>query len=150
MSGEKPDGCVFCPLLEADEDGLHNLVVRRDPLASVILNRYPHNTGHAMVVPNRHLVDLNELTGEESTALWGLTSRMVDLLRDPLLAEAVNVGVNLGRDSGGSVAHLHVHVVPRWRGDTNFMPIIAGAKVLVETLDDTYRRFTEAMQGWDG
>ncbi len=146
MSGPRPDGCAFCEA-QKKPDGVENLVVLRVPHAFLILNLYPYNNGHCMVVPARHVVEPSDLTPEESAAVWGLVARTADLLRRPLGAEGVNVGVNLGRVSGGSIEHLHVHLVPRWQGDTNFMPIVAETKVLVEYLRDTYARFEKAIRG---
>jgi ATP adenylyltransferase len=146
VSSPRPDGCPFCDA-QKRVDGPENLIVRREPHAVLILNMYPYNSGHCMVVPARHVVEMSELSAEESAGLWSLVSRTADLLRKPLAAEGVNVGVNLGRVSGGSVDHLHVHLVPRWQGDTNFMPIIADTKVLVELLRDTHARFTAAFNG---
>ncbi len=144
MSAERPAGCAFCDAL-ARPDGVDNLVVLREAHAALIVNRYPYNSGHCMVVPLRHAVEPSELGADESAALWGLVARTADLLRGPLRAHGVNVGVNLGSASGGSIAHLHVHLVPRWHGDTNFMPVLTGTKVLVELLEDTYARFRAAL-----
>ncbi len=144
MSAERPDGCAFCDALLA-EDGSENLIVVRDEHAALILNRYPYNNGHCMVIPRRHVEELSELTPDEVAGVWGLVARIADLLRDPLRAHGVNVGVNLGSASGGSIRHLHVHLVPRWQGDTNFMPVVGGTKVLVELLDATYARFRTAL-----
>jgi ATP adenylyltransferase len=146
VSAPRPDGCAFCEA-QKKPDGVENLIVLREPLAFLILNLYPYNNGHCMVVPARHVVEPSDLTPEESVAVWGLVARTADLLRKPLGAEGVNVGVNLGRVSGGSIEHLHVHLVPRWQGDTNFMPIVADTKVLVEFLRDTYARFAAAICG---
>jgi ATP adenylyltransferase len=146
VSGPRPEGCAFCEA-QKKPDGVENLIVLREPHAFLILNLYPYNNGHCMVVPARHVVEPSDLTPEESAAVWGLVARTADLLRRPLGAEGVNVGVNLGRVSGGSIEHLHVHLVPRWQGDTNFMPIVAETKVLVEYLRDTYARFEKAIRG---
>jgi ATP adenylyltransferase len=99
-----------------------------------------------MVVPARHAIEPSDLSPEESANLWGLVARTADLLRGKLRAEGVNIGVNLGRVSGGSIEHLHVHLVPRWQGDTNFMPVVANTKVLEEVLRDTYARFVDALR----
>ena len=143
MTAKRPDGCAFCEE-QKKADGVENLIVAREPHAFLILNRWPYNSGHCMVVPTRHVVNPSELTPDESAGVWGLVARTADLLRKPLGAEGVNVGVNLGRVSGGSIDHLHVHLVPRWQGDTNFMPITAETKVLVELLSATYARFAAA------
>jgi ATP adenylyltransferase len=143
VTGPRAEGCAFCDA-QRKPDGVENLIVLREPHAFLVLNMYPYNSGHCMVVPARHVVEPSELSAEESACVWGLVARTADVLRKPLGAEGVNVGVNLGRVSGGSIEHLHVHLVPRWQGDTNFMPITAGTKVLVELLRDTYARFTAA------
>ena len=148
VSGERPAGCVFCSLQD-EADGPGNLIVRREAHAFLILNRYPYNNGHCMVIPARHTEELADLSDDEAAGVWSLVGRVSDTLRGSLGAHGVNVGVNLGSASGGSIPHLHVHLVPRWSGDTNFMPVIGETKVMVETLDDTYRRFSEALAEWD-
>ena len=146
MSGDRPDDCAFCTAL-AKDDGPENLIVHRDEHAALLLNKFPYNNGHCLVIPRRHLVEPSEMTGEESAAVWALVARTADLLRDDLRAQGVNVGLNLGSAAGGSIRHLHVHLVPRWSGDTNFMPVIGETKVLVELLHDTYARFAAALAG---
>ncbi len=147
MSGERPEGCPLCAMQELD-DGVENFIVHRNEHAYLILNLFPYNNGHCMVVPTRHVELLTELTDDESAAVWGLTARTTDMLRDSLRAQGVNVGVNLGVAAGRSLEHLHVHIVPRWRGDTNFMPVTARTKVMVATLEDTYATFTAATAAW--
>jgi ATP adenylyltransferase len=146
VTAPRTDGCVFCDGQKLP-DGLDNLIVLREAHAFLVLNLYPYNSGHCMVVPARHVVAPSELTPDEAACTWNLVARTADLLRRPLGAEGVNVGLNLGRVSGGSIEHLHVHLVPRWQGDTNFMPIVADTKVLVEMLRDTYARFAAALRG---
>ena len=150
MSAERDDGCVFCAALGSAADGPENLVVYRGEHVALILNKYPYNNGHCMVIPHRHIVEPSELDVDEARELWELVARTSDLLRGPLRAHGVNVGVNLGSASGGSIRHLHVHLVPRWAGDTNFMPIIGETKVMVETMDETYRRFRTALEDATG
>jgi len=146
VTAPRPDGCPFCEL-QQHADGPENLIVHRGPHAFLLLNRYPYNSGHCMVVPSRHVVAPSEMSPEESADVWGMVARTADLLRKPLGADGVNVGVNLGRVSGGSIEHLHIHLVPRWQGDTNFMPVVADTKVLVEMLAATYERFAAALKG---
>jgi len=150
VSGERTEDCVFCTEL-GKQDGLENLIVHRERHAALILNKYPYNNGHCLVIPRRHVVEPSDLSAEESAAVWALVARTADLLRDPLRAQGVNVGLNLGSAAGGSIRHLHVHLVPRWSGDTNFMPVIGETKVLVELLHDTFARlsaaFSEATPG---
>ncbi len=144
MSGERTDDCAFCAELEK-ADGRENLIVHREQHVALILNKYPYNNGHCLVIPRRHLVEPSEMSADESSAVWSLVARTADLLRGPLRAQGVNVGLNLGSAAGGSIRHLHVHLVPRWSGDTNFMPVIGETKVMVELLDTTYDRFREAL-----
>ncbi len=149
MTGERPPGCVFCDAL-AKADDEDSYVVLREPHAFLILNRYPYNNGHCMVIPTRHEERLSGLDADEASAVWSLVARTADLLRDAMNAHGVNVGLNLGAASGASIDHLHVHLVPRWSGDTNFMPVIGKTKVMVEMLSDTMARFREALEGDEG
>ena len=146
---ERPVGCVFCEIAGADpaDDG-KNYVLHRGRTQFVLLNRWPYNNGHLMVIPFRHIRELAELTDEEALESFHLARRVVDAFRRSMRAEGVNMGYNLGRVSGGSIDHLHLHLVPRWSGDSNFMPVISGTKVLVEMLDDTYSRLRDEVRGW--
>lgn len=140
----RPDasGSLFERVLAlSDEDGY---VVHRGQRCSTILNAYPYANGHLLVLPNRPVEDLTELTPEENVELWGQVRDAVGALRSAYRAEGVNVGANLGSAGGAGVPdHLHVHVVPRWKGDTNFMTAIANTRVLPETMEDTWRRLRE-------
>jgi ATP adenylyltransferase len=139
-SAEKPAGCIFCVKPAEDRDQ-ENLILGRTERAYVLLNLYPYNSGHLMVVPNLHTGDLSTLPPDIGADVLALTQKSIAALTDEYRPQGFNVGMNLGEIAGGSVsAHLHVHVVPRWGGDTNFMPITADTKVLPETLDQTYRR----------
>ena len=150
MSAERTADCVFCAALSAADDGPENLIVLREQHVALILNKYPYNSGHCMVIPHRHVVEPSGMSAEEACGTWDLVARTADLLRGPLKAHGVNIGVNLGSASGGSIRHLHVHIVPRWEGDTNFMPVVGETKVMVELLTDTYARFREALGGAGG
>ncbi len=145
--GGRPEGCVFCAALEMGDDE-KALVLHRGEHAFVVLNRYPYNTGHLMICPNRHLVGPDEMNDDENLEVMHLLSKCTNLLQNAVKAEGVNAGLNLGRASGGSVDHLHMHLVPRWTGDTNFLPVIGGTKTLVEMLDGTYSRLREGMESW--
>ena len=124
-------GCVFCELQGRNED----LVVHRGRLAFVILNLYPYNNGHVMVVPNRHFADLAETSAEERVELMTLVCQAEVALTEAYSPHGINVGINLGRTAGaGVLEHLHIHLVPRWNGDTNFMGAIAETRVLPEDL----------------
>lgn len=144
IKGPEPEGCIFCtkPAEDRDEE---NLIVWRGGTAFVMLNRYPYNSGHVMAVPARHTGELEDLSPQEMADLWDAVRRSVRALRRALGAQAFNIGINLGRAAGAGITdHLHVHVVPRWVGDTNFMPVLAEVKVIPQHLVDTYRQLREA------
>ncbi len=130
-------GCIFCDhLAESDDEGAN--IVYRGRQAFVILNAFPYNSGHLMVAPLRHAADLHELSAEERHELMDLTTEAIEIVRAAMRPEGFNVGVNLGDVAGAGVpGHVHVHVVPRWGGDTNFMPVMGETKVLPEMLADT-------------
>jgi ATP adenylyltransferase len=131
------DGCIFCDHLAERDDEKANILYRGET-TFVILNAFPYNTGHLMVAPMRHVGELSELETEERQELFDVMSRSIEVLRDAMNPHGFNTGMNLGRVAGaGLPGHLHVHVVPRWGGDTNFMPIVGQTKVLPELLADT-------------
>ena len=131
------EGCIFCDLLERGEDEAAHILFRGET-AFVILNAFPYNTGHLMVAPLRHVSELHDLEPHELSALMDLTSRSVDIVREAMTPGGFNVGMNLGAVAGAGVpGHLHVHVVPRWGGDTNFMTVVGDTKVLPEMIADT-------------
>ena len=131
------EGCIFCELKGRNED----LVVHRGRLCFVILNLYPYNNGHVMVVPNRHVAELSSTTAEERQELIALVRHAEMALVEAYRPHGINVGMNLGRPAGaGVLEHLHVHLVPRWNGDTNFMGVIAETRVLPEDLSHTADR----------
>ena len=138
------EGCVFC-LEAAGKLGDSSLVVRRGGLAVVLLNKFPYSSGHLMVAPVRHIPSLGELGPEEAAEIHALTVQGIAALTEVYAPDGFNVGWNLGAVAGGSIAaHLHQHIVPRWSGDTNFMPVLADIKVLPEHLESTRARLTEA------
>ena len=139
--GAEPEaGCFLCaPRDSAPEDDRRLLVVARGRRVFAILNRYPYNTGHVMVAPLRHVGELEDLEPDEASELWEWTTHAVQAHRRTSRPDGFNIGINLGTAAGAGVpGHLHVHVVPRWAGDTNFMPVLGDAKVLPEMLDETY------------
>lgn len=146
ITKDKPEGeCIFCDKLKDDRDAENHLLARRE-LCFVLLNIFPYNSGHLMVAPNRHVSDITELTSEESLALFHLTQEMVDLMRRVMGPHGFNIGINLGRVAGaGYPGHFHIHIVPRWDGDTSFMPVIGDVKVVSESLDRTYAKLKEAL-----
>jgi len=132
-------GCVFCTIPDQESDR----VLARDELAYVVLNKFPYNPGHILVVPVRHVGDLSELTDDENTSLHSLVRRSVAAIRAEAEPHGFNIGMNLGRPAGAGIPdHLHWHVVPRWSGDTNFMPVVGQTRVLPELLAETARRLT--------
>lgn len=143
--GIKEDGCIFCNRA-AMRDGPENLIVHRGQRAFVILNRYPYTSGHLMVVPFEHRPSLEDLDEDTLMEMMRLTRQALTTLRQVYGAENFNVGINIGRAAGAGVEdHVHIHVVPRWNGDTNFMSTTAETRVLPEALERTYERLR---QGW--
>jgi len=148
IKGEGKEGCAFCDILAmSDEDGL---VVARGGCVYVVLNLYPYNSGHLMVVPFRHVADYTELSADETGELATYTKRAMSVLRDASGAQGFNIGMNQGSVAGAGIApHLHQHVVPRWGGDTNFMPVVARTKVLPQLLRETRDLLAAAWSGQD-
>lgn len=144
--GPRSKGCLFCQLPKAKTDR-KNLIIYRGRYHYIILNRFPYNNGHLMVVPFRHVKDLQRLTPGENAEmmdLCGVAARVLDKTMHP---QGYNLGMNLGLAGGAGIRnHLHMHLVPRWNGDTNFMPILSETKVLVEHIDDTYERLAPAIE----
>lgn len=135
-----PVGCIFCDLPAQDRDA-DNLIVRRGRLAFVILNRYPYNNGHLMVVPYAHVPSLEQLDAPTLAEFMALTQQALATLRRMYAPDAFNLGANIGGAAGAGIAeHVHLHVVPRWAGDTNFMSTVAGTRVIPEDLRDTWRQ----------
>ncbi|MDQ1372833.1 MAG: adenylyltransferase [Actinomycetota bacterium] len=138
------DGCVLCRVL-AHPDEREALVVWRGEHAAVILNAYPYTSGHVMVLPLRHVGDLEDLDGAEASELWAGAADAVRAIKQAYEPGGLNLGANLGRAAGAGVpGHLHVHVLPRWSGDTNFMTSVAEARVLPEPLSESYDKVKAA------
>ena len=142
-NADEQPGCVFCEAATAsDEDGL---VLHRGEAAFALLNKYPYASGHLMVAPYRHVADFAELSDEETLELHRLAGSGMAALAETFTPQGYNLGWNLGRIAGaGIVDHVHLHVVPRWAGDTNFMPVLADVKVLPEALEETRRKIASA------
>jgi ATP adenylyltransferase len=137
---EKPPGCIFCAF-PADSHDTENLVLGRSPKSFVMLNKFPYNNGHLMVIPRRHTADLASLPEDEFADLHRLLQTSVAVIHTAYRPNGMNVGMNLGKTAGaGIVDHLHYHLVPRWEGDTNFMPILAETKVMIEHMKTSYDR----------
>jgi diadenosine tetraphosphate (Ap4A) HIT family hydrolase len=146
-AGDESIACVFCRILDSGEPDERTHVVWRGATVFGILNAYPYTSGHLMVMPLRHVGELEDLSADESAELWDAVQQGVAAVRAAYAPEGVNVGINLGRAAGaGVLGHLHVHVVPRWLGDSNFMTAVAETRVLPETLDDTGAKIRKAWQ----
>ena len=143
-AGEAPD-CVLCVALEG-AGSAGSLVVHVAPSCFVLMNLYPYNSGHLMVAPRRHVASLAEATLDELSELMALARRLESVMREAYRPEGLNLGMNLGRVAGAGVAdHLHLHIVPRWRGDTNFMSVAGEVRVLPEDLPETWARLRGAL-----
>ncbi len=133
----RSDASLFTQIAQSNDD-VANLVIARERACYALLNRYPYNGGHVMVVPYKQVSDLAALGDDELTELMQLTRRCVDALTSLMKPDGFNIGMNVGRAAGAGIEeHLHMHIVPRWNGDTNFMPVLADTKVLPEALADT-------------
>lgn len=140
-----PPVCVFCAIVDSDEPDEARHVLWTGKLSVALLNAYPYSPGHVMVMPIRHVRDLDELEAEESTELSGAVREAAAAVKAAYRPEGMNIGLNLGRAAGAGIpAHLHVHIVPRWIGDTNFMTSIAGVRVLPEALGDSWAKLRAA------
>ena len=141
---DKPEGCIFCnkPKDEKDQD---DLILFRGKHVFVIMNRYPYNNGHLMVVPYRHLQDYNDLTKDELMEMAVVTQMTISILKEKMNPQGFNVGFNLGESAGAGIAeHIHQHIVPRWTGDTNFMPVLCHTKVMVDGLNECWMELKKA------
>lgn len=147
IGGPRSEGCLLCDLAREHQDR-ECLILHRGPRTYVVMNRYPYNNGHLMVVPYRHCADLDQLSAEDSLELMHETQRAARILQRRFGAEGFNVGMNLGRAAGAGIAdHIHIHVVPRWVGDTNFMPVLADTKVMPDYLEATYEKLVPLFRG---
>ena len=139
------DECFICRGL-AESDDRKNLVVLRTNLSAVVLNRFPYNNGHLLIAPRAHKGRLDELSADEAIDLQQTLTRMVQILERSMRPEGFNVGLNLGKVAGaGLPGHLHWHVVPRWNGDTNFMPVLGDVRVIAQSLDALYDLLSKAL-----
>lgn len=143
-SDKKEEGCIFCDFPKENKDE-ENLIIHRGKLCFVIMNRYPYNAGHLMVIPYRHLHDFTKLTREEVAELMQTAQKAVEVLTKVMSPHGFNLGMNIGKVAGAGIdRHLHLHIVPRWNGDTNFMPVVGDTRVVSEALESAYRRLKEA------
>ncbi len=146
-----PQGCFLCAAGEPDLDAeaqTDRLVLHRDAHGTLLLNRYPYTNGHLLVAPHAHVPELSDLSREDRAGLMELCELGTRLLKQVVNPQGVNVGVNLGRAAGAGVpGHLHWHLVPRWTGDTNFMDVVGGVRVIPQALDASYRMMKDAVGG---
>ena len=143
--GEKKQGCIFCkkPLEGNDKK---NLILYQGQYAFVIMNKFPYNNGHLMIVPKRHCLDFEQLDEKELKELSYLLKVSTQILKASLYPHGFNIGINIGEVGGAGENHIHFHVVPRWAGDTNFMPILGETKIVPEYLEKTYQKLYPAFR----
>ena len=145
ITGEKEEGCIFCNKPGEGKDK-ENLILYKGETSFIIMNRYPYSNGHLMAVPYKHTNNMSELNESERLELMNLTTKCIEIL-DIMKPDGFNVGMNLGTAGGAGIDdHLHFHIVPRWNGDTNFMPLIGDVKVMLEYLEDTYKTLSEQIK----
>ena len=141
--GEKESGCIFCTRINQDSDK-ENLILLRGGNNFVIMNKYPYNNGHLMVVPNRHTSEFDSLSDPEKLEMMNLVSKSMNVLKKTVNPDGFNVGLNIGKIAGAGIDdHLHFHIVPRWVADTNFMPVVGQTKIISEDLGETWERLKE-------
>jgi ATP adenylyltransferase len=146
----KTKSCFLCRHLKL-KDGRKSLIPYRGKHSFIILNRFPYNNGHLLISPIRHIKNLEDLSGEEANEIFSLVRRVIPILKKVYNPQGFNIGLNLGECAGTSVAnHLHFHIVPRWEGDTNYMPVAGGVKVIPESLEESYKRIKSAiLKSWN-
>lgn len=146
LNPKQKDECIFCTMPSEDEDE-KNMIVHRSKGAFTVMNKYPYNNGHLLVCPYRHVSDICELDAEENGLLMQEVCRSIQVLKDIMKPQGFNVGINIGEHAGAGIEeHLHFHVVPRWKGDTNVMPVLADVKVIPEHFEQTTRKLTQGFQ----
>jgi ATP adenylyltransferase len=142
--GDKKKGCFFCKKLK-EEKNIKNLILYQGKYVFVIMNKYPYTNGHLMVAPKRHCLNLEQLDANELRELFELLKTSVQVLKTSLRPHGFNIGMNIGKTGGAGENHLHLHIVPRWAGDTNFMPVIGETKIIPEYLKKTYQKLRSAL-----
>jgi ATP adenylyltransferase len=143
---DEVEGCIFC-VFPAERNDEERLILHRGERAFIILNAYPYSNGHLMVTPYRHTADLNDLDDAEMLEMMALTRKSVNLLKKAFRPDGFNIGINMGRVAGAGIAdHVHIHIVPRWSGDTNFMPVLGDVRVIPESLQAVYRALKQALE----
>ena len=144
---EKPDNCILCEKRDAADDDIANHVLYRGSHSCVLLNTFPYNSGHVMVVPYRHVGDLTGLKAEEAGELMLIAQWCVQALQEALGAEGIYLGMNIGQPAGAGIAdHIHLHIVPRWSGDTNYMTTVANTRVVPQSLEQSAEQLRALIQ----
>lgn len=144
--GSKEKGCFLCDMLPSAQDA-ENLILKRGKTCFIVMNRYPYNNGHLMVCPLRHVDTLGGLTADERAEMMELTSESVELLQKVVRPDGFNIGINLGEAAGAGLKdHIHMHIVPRWNGDTNFMPVLGKTKVIPQALHELRDQLAAALK----
>ena len=140
---EKPKGCILCDKPK-ENNGAQNYILYRGDKNFIMMNLYPYNTGHLMIAPYRHIANLEELNNEELREYWQIVTRSLKILRKVFNPGGFNIGINMGKAAGAGIEeHVHTHIVPRWHGDTNFMPVIGDVKIISQALAETYQKLKE-------
>jgi ATP adenylyltransferase len=144
-TAEKSTGCVFCKAVNAGNDE-KSLIVYRGRHCFIILNAFPYTPGHVMVVPYAHLDELQKLPSEAATEMMALAQRMESVLRQLYTPDGINLGMNIGKAAGAGIAgHIHMHILPRWVADANFLSVVGETRILPETLQETWKKMTAAL-----
>ncbi len=148
INSEAEDGCIFCNRLNSpSENDRENLILARRSLGFVMMNKFPYNSGHLLVIPNRHVPDLRDLRDEELLSLQKMVTLCLEVLGGLYRPDGFNIGMNLGRSAGAGIEeHLHYHIVPRWNGDTNFISVLADVRVVPQHLLTTYDQLKKAFE----
>jgi ATP adenylyltransferase len=144
IAGKKEKGCIFCNKPTEQKDGKNMIFGRREKVFGM-MNKYPYNSGHLLIAPYRHVTCMEDLQAEEWTDLLHLLQDSIKALGNQMHPEGYNIGFNVGKASGAGFEHIHLHIVPRWAGDTNYMPVLSETKVIPEHLNETFRKVKEGL-----
>lgn len=151
IAGNAQPVCFLCDAAKTADNtpaGIDRLILRTDARGSMLMNRYPYTTGHLLVAPAAHVASLNDLSAGDRAGLMELVAEAEQLVRDSVNPQGVNIGINLGRAAGAGVpGHLHVHIIPRWNGDTNFMDVVGGVRVIPGALEEVYQHMRNVLAG---
>ena len=138
--------CIFCEIVSGKDDK-KNLIIHRGEKVYVMLNRYPYNNGHLMVIPYKHFSEIGELSDEEMLEIMKLLSLSIKVIKNKFSSDGLNIGANIGRTAGAGIDdHIHFHVVPRWQGDTNFMPVVGDTKIISQSLEESWEMLKKGFE----